>query len=262
MNLKEYISSGIVESYVLGLVTEAERTDFEAMCQQHPEVAEARTQFEIALETQLLAEAIAPPLYVKSKIQESLVSLDTANTLVEETHLQTPVRRLSAWKLLAAASVLLLAGSLFWAVTVNNKYQSAQQANIELRNQLDQSAALVTELNRTSQTLQNRNVKTTTLQGTENSPGSFANVYWDSTTKDVYLLVNNMPAPVTGNQYQLWALINDQPIDLGVIEPNVWQRKLLVQMKNVQNAQAFAITLEPRGGSVSPTGKMYVVGKL
>jgi len=33
-------------------------------------------------------------------------------------------------------------------------------------------------------------------------------------------------------------------------------------MKNTPRAQAFAITLEKRGGSPTPQGKMYVLGKV
>jgi anti-sigma-K factor RskA len=86
-------------------------------------------------------------------------------------------------------------------------------------------------------------------------------VYWDTTSRDVYLMVNNLPQPASNEQYQLWALLDNQPIDLGVFE--VKQEKFLIRMKNVQNAQAFAITLEPKGGSANPSlNKMYVVGKL
>jgi cbb3-type cytochrome oxidase subunit 3 len=170
---------------------------------------------------------------------------------------------MNGWKWVAAASIILLAGVAYWAFSTNGKYQNLQQANAELKNQLEQSTARQAELDKTAQTLQSPFLKTATLQGTANSPGSFANVYWDSTTKDVWLLVNNMPAPVSAKQYQLWALLNGKPIDLGVIEPNIWQKKLLVKMKNVQGAEAFAITLEPQGGSPSPTmEKMYVMGKL
>ena len=42
----------------------------------------------------------------------------------------------------------------------------------------------------------------------------------------------------------------------------ITQKKLLVHMKNVQGAQAFAITLEKPGGSPTPQGKMYAMGKL
>ena len=58
MNIQEYISSGIIESYVLGLASPEERTEFEQICAQYPELAEARNNFELALEEQAGKNAI------------------------------------------------------------------------------------------------------------------------------------------------------------------------------------------------------------
>ncbi len=39
--------------------------------------------------------------------------------------------------------------------------------------------------------------------------------------------------------------------------------KTLHPMKEIEDAQAFAITLEPKGGSVNPTtSEMYVMGSI
>ena len=109
--------------------------------------------------------------------------------------------------------------------------------------------------------MQSPTVKMAAMQGTANAPGAYATVYWDTTTKDVYMFINNLPKPASDKQYQLWAFINNQPQDLGVFD--LKQEKLLVKMKGVQGAQAFAVTLEPRGGSPAPTpNSMYVMGKL
>jgi anti-sigma-K factor RskA len=72
-------------------------------------------------------------------------------------------------------------------------------------------------------------------------------------------MVNNLPQPATDKQYQLWALMNGQPIDLGVFARD---ERLLIKMKNVQNAQAFAITVEPKGGSTTPTSQPIVLSRL
>jgi hypothetical protein len=68
VNIQEYISSGIVESYVLGLADENEKAEFERMCDVHPEIRAAREAFEISLEQQALKNAIEPPRHLKSKI--------------------------------------------------------------------------------------------------------------------------------------------------------------------------------------------------
>jgi anti-sigma-K factor RskA len=44
VNKQEYISSGIVESYVLGLASAEERNEFEQMCSQYPDVLAARNE--------------------------------------------------------------------------------------------------------------------------------------------------------------------------------------------------------------------------
>ena len=49
MNVQDYISSGIVESYVLGLASPEEQSEFERMCREYPEVLQARVDFELAM---------------------------------------------------------------------------------------------------------------------------------------------------------------------------------------------------------------------
>jgi anti-sigma-K factor RskA len=249
-----------VESYVLGLATEAEQQEFEAMCRQYPEVAQARDAFERQLEQQWLQNAMPTPLNLKEKIHAAVRNVPgTAIEIPEEK--ETPVRRLSGWKLMAAASVLLLIGALAWAITLQNKNSRLQAQNSELQNTVEATAGRLQQLEADAQRLQSPNVKMAAMQGTANAPGAFATVYWDTTSKDVYMLINNLPRPASNKQYQLWALLDGKPVDLGVFD--VRQERLLVKMKNVQAAQAFAITLEPKGGSTAPTlDSLYVMGKL
>ena len=68
MNIQEYILSGAVENYVLGLATEEEKTTFENLYSTHPELKAARLAFELALEKQALDEAVLPPAELKSRI--------------------------------------------------------------------------------------------------------------------------------------------------------------------------------------------------
>jgi anti-sigma-K factor RskA len=260
MNVKEYISSGIIESYVMGLASEVERQEFEANCLQYPEIAEARNAFEIALEEQLLGDAVSAPVFLKGQIEERLKSSSIETTISDTEEERTPVRKIGIWRWVAAASLILMAGAIYWAVTTNKKYQDLQAKNRELQNQVQQSTAQMNEVQDDLDKLRNHPMKTAALKSGDNS--AYAIVYWDtvSASKDVYLMINNLPQPASDKQYQLWALLNGQPIDLGMIE--VRQQRLLYRMKNVQNAQAFAITLEPKGGSDQPTTPPIAVSSL
>lgn len=267
MNVKEYISSGIVESYVLGLVTETELQEFEAACAQYPEIAEAKQAFELSLESTLMQDAVPPPVHLKALIKESVFTGGPDNINSEETiEEDRKIIRLNTWKWLAAASFILLAGSLIWGISVNNKYNQVKglaQQNTNLQEQLNQKDAQLAQIRSEAATLQNPDVKMASLKGTPVSPASFVTVYWDTTSKDVYLMVNNLPKPASDKQYQLWALFNGKPVDLGMLQMSEEKMIPMIKMKGVQHAQAFAITLEPKGGSQNPTmEQMYVVGKL
>jgi anti-sigma-K factor RskA len=259
VNVQEYISSGIIESYVLGLASPEERIELEKMCEQYPEVLQARVDFELSVEKQAMQNAIEPPAPLKERIFEKIQSTGKMVSMPS-----APVKSMNpiaiGWlKYAMAACFVLLAGSLYWNISLCNK-------NRKLQNEFDGTVAKLNDIEKDISILQqNPNVKMASMKGLDVSPQSFATVYWDTTSKDVYLLVNNLPKPASDKQYQLWALLDGKPIDMGIIDMDeiiTRKRPLLYQMKNAQGAQAFAITLEKKGGSPTPQGSMYVMGKL
>jgi hypothetical protein len=194
------------------------------------------------------------PVYVKQEIKNAVLPGEPAKVVAMKT--ETPK---SFWfKYAIAASIILLAGSIYWNITLFNK-------NSQLQNNYNNTVARLSDIEKEIAMIrQNPNMKMAAMKGMPESPASFATVFWDTTSKDVYLVVNNLPKPASDKQYQLWALFDGQPIDIGMIDNNffIGQDKLLLRMKNARNAQAFAITLEKKGGNPTPEGPMYVMGNL
>ena len=52
MNIKEYISSGIIELYVLGICSPEEEKEFESLRHQYPELDAAVQEYEMQLENE------------------------------------------------------------------------------------------------------------------------------------------------------------------------------------------------------------------
>ena len=98
-----------------------------------------------------------------------------------------------------------------------------------------------------------------TMKGLPISPEATSIVYWNKEDGTVYVNANNLPAPEQGKQYQLWALKGGQPVNAGMIDMN----GKIQFMENISSADAFAVTLEPAGGSPSPTLELlYVIGNV
>jgi hypothetical protein len=260
VNIKEYIKSGTIESCVLGIASEAEYQEFIALCSQHHEILEARIAFELALENQLMKGAISPPTYLKEEVLKYVNISGTNGVKKKEKERPLPVYSMNIWKYIAAACIVLFAGASYWAYSVNNKYQKILKASIETANQPDHSshAEAVRALNAI---VQKPSVKWSLMVEPANESHCMAHVYWDSLSKNTFLLLGNIPKSVSDKQFQLWALLDNRPVNLGIFD--VREEGQLIQMKNINNAKAFAITLEPKGGSTTPTiTATYAKGEL
>jgi len=274
VEIKEYISSGIVESYVLGLTSFEEAEEFERMCAAHSEVRAARDLFEQQLEKNTIAVGEQPPKKLKSLVL-SEIEIDAqksgATSIISEP--KAPIEKPreiifnpTIWKYAAAAVVILLIGSGILNIYFFNQYkkysgqysqlvdsQSAMSKNEnEMKSKTDSYAAAMRMMHDT-------NMSMIRMHGVQRHPNNSAMVFWDKRTKDVYLMADNLPQPPQGMQYQLWAIVDGKPVDAGLI--NMDTGNMLEPLKNIPLAQAFAITLEKAGGSESPNvDAMYVMG--
>jgi len=74
MNTKEYIASGIIENYVLGVTTVGESTEVEQLALEYPEI---QTEIELVsntIENFALQFEKEPPVFLKDKIKDQLFS--------------------------------------------------------------------------------------------------------------------------------------------------------------------------------------------
>ena len=259
MNVQEYIESGIIESYVMGLASEPERAEFERLCTQYPELVAARRKFEERLEGYASENAVPPPPEVKVKVLEKIITMQDQKEPARSS--KDAIRPLLLPRFVAAASVLLLIGMGYLYYQTKQENKDLTDTNDRLKTSLDTTRNILQRIvSEQKDVVSNPNVTVVNMVGTQVAPKSSANIYWDSASSNVYLVVKNMPKLPSDQQYQLWALIDNKPKDLGIFDAT--DQKVILKMKNTQKAQAFAITIEQKGGSPSPTlQKMQSIGK-
>ncbi|SHK57267.1 anti-sigma factor [Epilithonimonas mollis] len=269
MNTKEYISSGIIESYILGLASPEEAGILECIMKNNAEVKAAFEEAQKTLEDLATAQALSPPTELKSKIWHKIQQQQKT-----ESHPDTlptdlaPVKNLSrhqnkksySWKIItAAASILLLislASNVFWInIQSRNELQIA-----ELQTQKQSQNLAIQQITQKLKLFSNPNIHQVALKGVEKHPDSEAVVLWDTETKAVYLSAENLPKAPEGMQYQLWAIVDGKPVSAGMYSIDKDSR---IALANIPRAQAFAITLEKEGGSKIPTMEnMFVIGSI
>ncbi len=85
-------------------------------------------------------------------------------------------------------------------------------------------------------------------------------IAWNPDKKQLWINKKASALPVNDkdHQYQLWAIRKLKPISLGVFDIRKTD-SIMENMSSIDRASAFAVTLEPRGGSEKPTLKEMVV---
>ncbi len=269
MNTKEYISSGILESYILGLASPDEAGILECVMKNNAEVKTAFEEAQKTLEDLATVQAVMPPTDLKSKIWNKIQQEQPAEEKQTVFAMDIPAARPqeeikiqgnSNWKTFAiAASVLFLisiAGNLFWM----NEQSRTKKEIAGMQEEKKSQDFAMQKMNRKMEMVTNPDMKMVMLKGVEKHADSKAMVFWDTKTKEVYLDAEKLPKAPEGMQYQLWAIADGKPVDAGMYTE---EKDSKIALANIPKAQAFAITLEKQGGSPVPTMEnMYVMGEI
>jgi anti-sigma-K factor RskA len=270
LNIKEYISTGILEAYALGDVSDLERKEVEANLLLYPELKQELRRIEDAQEEFLLRSAISPAASVKAKIMDRAVpeTKESRNNGSSQSKVipMSPDGSVKWWKFATAASVSVAVISSYLAINYKGELENTKQSLSELiaqNRQIAQDYNVVNQrldnIENTIRVIDNPSYRRVILKGTEASPGSLASVYWNENTREVYLTIQNLRELSNNQQFQLWAIEDGNPVDAGVFS----LAEGLIKMKDIGEASAFAVTIEPAGGSPSPTlSSMQVIGNI
>ncbi|NEU10031.1 anti-sigma factor [Flavihumibacter sp. R14] len=270
-DLRSYIESGILELYAAGDLNPTERLEVEAMLIKHPTLKTELADIEKSLEKYAKAYSIAPPAALRDKVLGNLSTAIAETPIAGNDIITLPTRRDSFFKYAFAASVALLILSLGALVSLYSRLQESRQqltalqaSNQQFSNRVNFMDEKLSEREQILNVLRNPEYKMVKLKGTKQAPQASMMVAFNPAKKEVMIdmAAMEMPANDTEHQYQLWALVDGKPVDLGVFDMQA-DDEGMKKMKAIDNAQAFAVTLEPRGGSQSPTmEQMMVMGAI
>lgn len=271
-DLKTYLESGILELYVLGDLSSEEVREVEEMAMQYPEVKSELDAIENALINYAATNSIEPPASLRDKILNSLESDQTLETETPVKPIHNPDASSNFYKYAFAASVALLFVSAILLINLNNKLKESntllavlQSANTRFTNQVNFMNSELQDTRKFLDIYQNpAKYKMVNLKGSPKAPEASMLVAFNPEQEEVMIDLSslNMPANDQQHQYQLWALVDGKPVDLGVFDASD-DKSGMKKMKSVKGAQAFAVTLEPAGGSVNPTmDQMMAIGNI
>lgn len=260
MTSKEYIESGILELYVFGKLSEAENNEVQQMMADYPAVRQEVVAIEDAIVN--LSQSVATRL--------SATNYEKIRNQILEKRKVIDMKPKSGWSSYigwAAAAVLVVGFGLQFN-KLNNSNQVIDKLGAE-KSVMQESIVDLELKKKEAETVlaivRDNNNQAVALAGQAVAPESYAKAYYNKVTKEVYVDVAGLPTPPKGKVYQVWALKLSPltPTSIGVLDNFTADNSKIFKVDNAQDAEAFGITLEPAGGSVSPNlEQLYTLGKV
>ncbi len=261
MDVEKYISSGVLELYLAGTLLEEENLEVYQNAMEHPKIKEEIWSIEAAIFE--LSKSVFPEISTKYGFN------DLKDRIGKGEAVQLPKKRIN-WSIYGswAAAVLFAIGLLWFASKVSQlksdiniidrQNQVLQYQIAEVRDSLAKSYELL-------YIIRGKNMLVIPLDGQKVSPTSNAIVYWNKEEKKIYVDAQGLPYPPDGFVYQVWSLKLDPltPTSVGLLHDFLEAKHKIFALDNpkVYESEAFGITLEPEGGSKTPTlERLYTLG--
>ncbi len=160
---------------------------------------------------------------------------------------------------IAAAAAIIAAGSILWALAMMGQVDDLEQERDAQDQQIAQLNAEREEY--LAQTSANVYPLVSTTGG---SPDATAMVYMDPDPDGWggVIAFRGMSQPPEGQVYQLWMITGEQVTPGPTFSPDAEGRAMVQVSGDASTAGQMAITMEPEGGSETPTTSPVMQGNL
>lgn len=261
MNINDYIASGTLEAYALGVLSREEAAEVDVLLNQYPELREELFKIEAALEIYAATEQrTAPPEVLENVLKQIQSEREESNVkpLQPDREVSTSQAARSAfWYAIAASLLLSLGYNVYQSLRLRSVHEEIQRLATENGDLVDNNE----DLQQAALTPEAQLVRLET-SGTDD-PCAYALVIWNRKSGNIVIDPATLAAVETNKQYQLWAIKTDQaPINAGVFDSGREQANGLPIKAEGLREITFAITVEPRGGSSTPTGNPIAVAAI
>ncbi|MEC3905460.1 anti-sigma factor [Tamlana sp. 2201CG12-4] len=244
--INPFLSSGLLEKYLLGETTSAETEKVESYISKYPEVQNAYNTLQFNLEVVARSNAIEAPKGILNKV---LDELDEAPVI---TLNQTKNRYKKWYKYSIAASVaaLIFAGTSYLFYNQNQKLSEENQVVVDeifdLRSDIEQNNKMLDNVMRQLLKLNNPETEKYIIKGNERAKDLKTVAYINAKERTSMIDVVSLPELPEEQCYQIWAELQGKMVNLGILN------KADRQLRNIpymEDALALSITIEPKGGN-------------
>lgn len=234
--IKIFLDSDLLEKYLLGDTSLEETLRVERYIAMHPEVSNTYNELQESLEIFAKKHAIKTPEGLKDRI---------LNRVKAEKSVK---KRYSKYIIAAcfAAFIFASASYFFWM-----QNESLKEENSFVTNEIKDMKNKLEDVRNQFIVLNNPQTKRINVKGNKKAKELKAVAYVNPVKKLSFINVKNLPNLSEDKCFQMWAEVNGEMVNLGIIK-NITDKENLLALPYAKGAVGY-ITIEPKGGNKTPT---------
>ncbi|MGB3150029.1 MAG: anti-sigma factor [Maribacter sp.] len=238
--IKIFLDSDLLENYLVGNTTELESLQAERYIAMYPEVRKTYNELQENLETFAKLHAIKSPEGLKEKIISRIRSERQGR------------KKFFSYAIAASFVAIMFASAsyFFW-----NQNQDLQEENTVVSNKIklleEDMMQQLEDVRNQFIVLNNPGTKKYKVSGNKKAKELKAVAYINPVKRLSYINVSKLPNLPEDQCFQMWAEVNGEMINLGIIE-EAGDEQNLRALPYAKNAVGY-ITIEPKGGNLNPT---------
>jgi len=215
------------------------------------------------------APPVTPPAHLRSRVLNRIATepqQSKAHTLPFAPKHDRPAPSVN--RLALAAAVTLAVGASIYAFALRSEVASlrdsvatTQAEATRLRGELTTLRRNWVEVTRVMDVLKAPDMLKVDLKGQANMPGAAGRAFW-SRTAGLMFTADRLPPLPAGRVYQLWTITGTVATGAGTFTPDAQGAASVTApvTAGVAVPDAFGVTIEPTGGSATPTMPIVLVG--
>lgn len=238
--IRIFLDTDLLEKYLLGTTTTEESLQVERYIAMYPEVSKTYVELQENLEEFAKMHAIKTPEGLKERIIARIRGERIGR------------KKFFRYAIAASFAAFIFAGAsfFFW-----NQNQTLQEENSVVSTQIEDLQKSMTQqledMRNQFIVLNNPRTRKYNVNGNLKAKELKAVAYINPVKKLSYINVSKLPNLPEDQCFQMWAEVNGEMVNLGIIEEAQDKDKLMA-LPYGENAISY-ITIEPKGGNQSPT---------
>ncbi len=254
MNKDQFLNTGLLEQYALGLTDENENLEVEKYLNAFPELKKEVDEIRNAVEQYAIQQAIPPHPRVKANIMAGIDELQGSKP--SGGRAGSSNNWMKALLILGFAGIF---GLLFLYTQKNAQNQDLKREFAELQIACDQQNERIQANQLEFLFMKHRYTQKVILASSNPSSHTKAVAFWNPNEKKGLVSLGSLPELPEDQQYQIWADVDHVMISVGLLENDY---DGLQDIAYLAEAESLNITIEPLGGSTAPTVEKLVVSGL